>query len=145
MRNMFLVHFSQEYFFKQRPESKKVNYGDTSSRERLRQELKCHNFSWYLNNVYPELILPTDNAERLKTKWNALEQSKYQPWHSRKRNYNAQYQIRLTNSTLCIQSAKDERTKGSLLILVPCLRIKSQVCIISTTFGPCIIFKYFLK
>lgn len=80
--------------------------------------------------MYPELILPSDDEARLKKKWGALEQNKYQPWHSRKRNYQGQYQIRLANSSLCMQSAKDEKTKGAAVVLAPCLRTKKQVSVI---------------
>lgn len=31
------------------------NYGDVSSRRRLRKSLECQSFSWYLINVFPEL------------------------------------------------------------------------------------------
>lgn len=117
----------QDYFLKQRPDAKKVKYGDVSSRIQLRKELKCHDFDWYLKNVFPELALPTDNEERLRKKWAAVEQDKFQPWHSRKRNYVGQYQIRLTNTSFCIQSRKDTKTKGSLLVLKTCLRTKAQV------------------
>lgn len=80
-----------------------------------------------MKNIYPEMTLPTDDEKRLKKKWEALEQQQFQPWHSRKRNYIDQFQIRLTNSTLCIQSKKDIKTKGSLLELAPCIRTKTQV------------------
>lgn len=106
---------------------KKIEYGDISDRIALRQKLNCKNFAWYLKVVYPELALPDDSKSQLKDKWSKLDQKPMQPWHSRRRNYIDQYQIRLTNSTLCIQSEKDIKTKGSKLILAPCLRIKSQM------------------
>lgn len=71
-----------------------MDFGDVSSRMQLRRELKCHDFDWYLKHVYPELTLPSDDDQRLKKKWSALEQDKFQPWHSRKRNYVDQFYIR---------------------------------------------------
>lgn len=32
-----------------------INYGDISERVALRRSLKCKNFEWYLNNIYPEM------------------------------------------------------------------------------------------
>lgn len=114
----------KDYFLKN---VKAVDYGDITERLRLREKLKCKNFAWYLNVVYPELTLPDDNKNRLKDKWARIEQRPLQPWHSRKRNYTNNYQIRLSNTALCVQSEKDIKTKGSKLILSSCLRIKSQV------------------
>ncbi|XP_030848011.1 polypeptide N-acetylgalactosaminyltransferase 13-like isoform X2 [Strongylocentrotus purpuratus] len=45
-------------FYGLTPEYQAVDAGDISSRIRIRDELKCKNFEWYLENVYPENILP---------------------------------------------------------------------------------------
>ena len=44
------------------PSYRSYKYGDVSGRRQLREQLQCHPFSWYLENVYPELEVPSEDT-----------------------------------------------------------------------------------
>ncbi|XP_049764207.1 polypeptide N-acetylgalactosaminyltransferase 35A [Schistocerca cancellata] len=125
----------KDYFLKVRPDARDISFGDISERQRLRQRLGCKSFKWYMDTVYPELGLPEDNDARLKAKWakgrvkqQQQQLAKFQPWHSRARNYTSQFLMRLNNTNLCAATTADDvKTRGVPLVLKPCLRVKGQI------------------
>ena len=53
----------QSIFYMHRPDLQSIDIGDLNSRIRLRRDLKCKSFQWYLDEVIPEKFIPTDHAQ----------------------------------------------------------------------------------
>ncbi|XP_060530797.1 polypeptide N-acetylgalactosaminyltransferase 2-like [Cylas formicarius] len=49
----------KNYYYAAVPLAKNVPYGDVSERLNLRRKLQCKPFKWYLDNIYPELAVPS--------------------------------------------------------------------------------------
>uniref|UniRef100_A0A0N5CA89 Polypeptide N-acetylgalactosaminyltransferase n=1 Tax=Strongyloides papillosus TaxID=174720 RepID=A0A0N5CA89_STREA len=50
----------KDFFYKMVPSAAKVERGDLSDRKKLRKDLQCKSFRWYLENIYPEAPIPYD-------------------------------------------------------------------------------------
>lgn len=51
----------KKYYYSAYPAAKYVPFGNVKERLELRKHLKCHPFSWYLANVYPQLKVPDED------------------------------------------------------------------------------------
>jgi polypeptide N-acetylgalactosaminyltransferase len=50
----------RDYFYQIIPALNRTDPGDLNARIKLRRDLKCKSFKWYLDNIYPEAPVPRD-------------------------------------------------------------------------------------
>ena len=57
----------KKYYYKAVPLAKNVAFGSIEARLKLRENLQCKSFKWYLDNIFPELFIPGDAAGFLRS------------------------------------------------------------------------------
>ncbi|XP_071477696.1 polypeptide N-acetylgalactosaminyltransferase 13-like [Diadema antillarum] len=52
----------RDIFYSLKPQLMGKEFGDISDRVKLREDLHCHDFKWFLNNVFPALNVPNSKS-----------------------------------------------------------------------------------
>ena len=104
LAEVWLDEFKQYYY--DRIGNNLGDYGDVSSRKKLREDLQCKSFAWYLENIYPELFLPANAVSRGEI-----------------RNM-----FGLEHKNLCLDSAANKASHNKPVGLFPCHKqVKKQL------------------
>ncbi|MFH4982012.1 hypothetical protein AB6A40_008721 [Gnathostoma spinigerum] len=116
-----------EKFYMSKPNLKNKSFGDISEMQAIKKRLNCRPFSWFIENIYPELKSgnspSAEQIEKGKDLWLSHPSDKYQ--------------IMLKNTTLCMagESHVNRLFIGSRIFLQRCKASKKHQVWRWTKFG----------
>lgn len=62
LAEVWMDDYKRLYYMHRQDLQGKMDFGDVSSRKAIREELKCHDFKWFLDNIYPEKFVLDENC-----------------------------------------------------------------------------------
>lgn len=141
----------KRFYYNAHPPAQYVQFGDIEERVKLRKQLQCKPFRWYMENVYPELKSPNVGSNRL-SKQGALRQEDQcldtlgnanfghiSLYHCHGQGANQAWEFtidgQLRHDNLCVTVSGFE--PGRPIVLSECIADDTQVCEIhNNSIGP---------
>ncbi|CAI2348849.1 unnamed protein product [Caenorhabditis sp. 36 PRJEB53466] len=107
------------------------DFGDVSSRKKLRSDLGCKSFKWYLDNIYPELFVPGESIAKGEVRNSAVQPArcldcmvgrheKNRPVGTYQCHGQGGNQLRNAQSSQCLDSAVGEEVENKAITPYPC-------------------------
>ncbi|BFY97227.1 hypothetical protein BsWGS_00267 [Bradybaena similaris] len=106
----------KKYYFHVNPKAEDMEFGNITSRIKLRKDLNCKSFQWYLENVYPDQL---NKLPDLSKSLNPFQDNRQVP-NELNVPVVARGLLKHIGSGLCVKSEKSVVDKRALLQLAVC-------------------------
>ncbi|EFP01173.1 CRE-GLY-5 protein [Caenorhabditis remanei] len=107
------------------------DFGDVSARKKLRSDLGCKSFKWYLDNIYPELFVPGESVAKGEVRNSAVQPArcldcmvgrheKNRPVGTYQCHGQGGNQLRNAQTSQCLDSAVGDEVENKAITPYPC-------------------------